>query len=361
MIGIIARTWFTSTKGGSELYIKRVFEELKKKQKVFVVTLDHDLDPEVIQISLPRIPFITQLLFSLLASKKINSIKPDVCIINQYWAEFSPLLLRVPWVPVIHDLGLFSSKRAQKNLIKHLFRINILKFVTKKSKIIIVPSKLTSYDLQRYLGVPSEKIRIVNEGVDPEDPKPSVPHEGINILCVARVAPNKGHDVLLEAFKSIKQKYNTSKLFLVGGISRENRGYFQKLKDYLEKFEISDVIFTGYVNDSQLRMYYRAADIYVQPSIGEEGWGITITEAYRHRIPVICTEIFRKTGVADDERALIVRSRDSKKLAKAIEELINNKSLRDRLSEKGYLFAKELSWEKMSENMMHVIEDALKS
>lgn len=358
-IGIIARTWFTSTKGGSERYIKRVFEELKKNHDVVVVTLDCDSDPEVIQIRLPRMPLITQVLFSLFASVRFNSIKPDICIINQYWAEFSPLLLRVPWVSIIHDVGLFNSEWAKRNPIKHVFRVKILSQVTKKSRIMIVPSKLTLNDLNKNLDVPVEKIRIVNEGVDVEDPAPAIPHEGINILCVARIAPNKGHDILLKAFSAIREKY-PAKLYLVGGISKENRRYFQSLKEYIEKSGVRDVVFTDRVSDEKLKMYYRMADIYVQASTGEEGWGITITEAYRYKLPVICTRIFKETGVADEDRAIIINEGDPDQLAKAIETLIENKSLRERISERGRLFAENLSWEKMCEEILHVVGEVLK-
>jgi len=359
-IGIIARTWFTSTKGGSELYIKRIFEELKKSHRVVVVTLDIDPDPDVIQIRLPRIPFFTQVLFSLLASVRINSIKPDVCVVNQYWAEFSPLLLRVPWVSIVHDVGLFYSERAKRNLIKHIFRVKILSLVTKKSKKIIAPSKLTMNDLHKYIKVPLEKIRIVNEGVDLEDPAPPIQHDGINILCVARVAPNKGHDILLKAFRTIRGKYR-AKLYLVGGISKDNRKYFQSLKEYIEKFDVKDVVFTDRVSDEKLKTYYRMADIYVQPSTGEEGWGITITEAYRYRLPVVCTRIFAKTGVADEDRAIVVKEGDPDQLAKAIETLIEDNATRERISERGNIFAKDLSWEKMSREILQIIEETRRS
>jgi glycosyltransferase involved in cell wall biosynthesis len=147
-IGIIARTWFTSTKGGSERYMARLFEELRKDHEVKVVTFDKSEDKDVIQIKLPKISLITQTLFSFLASRKINRIKPDVCLINQYWSEFSPLLIKVPWIPVIHDVGLFYSEWARLHRLKHFVRKKIVDRVTQEAKLIIVPSKLTATDLQ---------------------------------------------------------------------------------------------------------------------------------------------------------------------------------------------------------------------
>lgn len=361
-IGIIARTWFTSTKGGSERYIARLFEELKKNHEVTVVTFDRSEDKDVIQIKLPKISMITQVLFSFLASRKINEIKPDVCLINQYWAEFSPLLLKVPWIPINHDVGLFYSERAREHRLKHFVRTKTLDKVTKKAKLIIVPSKLTATDLQAYLNVPLEKVKIIPEGIDLNIFKPlPVKHEGINIVCVGRIAPNKSQDILLRAFKSVKEKHPNSRLYLVGGVSKYQRKYYEKLKKIIETLKINDVVFTGYVSDENLKEYYNLADVYVQPSIGEEGWGMTIAEAYACRKPVICTSIFCRTGIADTDRALIVKGGDSDELTKAIELLIEDEELRKKLSENGYKFAQKLSWKRMADDILQVINTLVRN
>jgi len=141
--------------------IKKRLEELRKHVAVQAVTLDISTDKDVTQIKIPKISLITQVLFSFTTSKILNKLKPDVCLINQYWAEFSPLLLNVPWIPIIHDVGLFYSEWAKKHRIKHVIRTQVLKKVTKQAKIIIVPSRLTAKDLQTYLNVPEHKIKII--------------------------------------------------------------------------------------------------------------------------------------------------------------------------------------------------------
>ncbi len=352
-IGIIARTWFTSTKGGSERYIARLFEELRKNHEVKVITFDRSEDKDVIQIKLPKFSLVTQALFSFLASRKMNKIKPDVCLINQYWAEFSPLLLKVPWIPIIHDVGLFYSEWAREHRLKHFVRTKILDRVTRKAKLVIVPSKLTADDLQNYLNAPPEKVKTIPEGVDLENFKPRVvKHEGTNIVCVARIAPNKAQDVLLKAFKLVKEGHPEVKLYLVGGVLKDQRKYYEKLERIVEKLKIRDVVFTGYVSDQDLAGYYNLADIYVQPSIGEEGWGITIAEAFASKKPVICADIFCKTGVADTDRALIVRGGDTEELTKAIQLLVEDREKRRVIAENGYDFAQKLSWKKMADEIV---------
>ena len=184
-IGIIARTWFTSIKGGSERYIARLLEELRRDHEVKAITFDRSDDEDVIQIKLPKITLATQVVFSFLASRRMNKIMPNICLVNQYWGEFSPLLLRVPWIPVIHDVGLFYSEWAREHRLKHFVRTKVLSEVTKKAKLIIVPSKLTATDLQTYLNVLPEKIKVIPEGIDLDEFKPfPIKHQGINIVCV---------------------------------------------------------------------------------------------------------------------------------------------------------------------------------
>jgi len=357
-IGIIARTWFTSTKGGSERYIARLFEELRKGHEVKVITLDTSGDEDVVQVKLPKIPLITQVLFSFWASTYMNRFKPDACLVNQYWGEFSALLLKVRWVPIIHDVGLFYSKWAKRSYLKHFVRTRVLKRMAKRTQLIIVPSKLTAGDLQTYLKVPKEKIKIVPEGVDLDKFTPSpIKHKGINLVCAARIAPNKGQDILLLAFRAIKEKYPDSRLYLVGGVLKGQRDYYNKLKRLVETLNLDDVVFTGYVSDEDLARYYNLADIYVQPSVGEEGWGMSIVEAFACRKPVICSDIFYETGVADRDRTLIVKVGDSKGLAKGIEALIEDDKLRKRLAENGYKFAQKLSWKRMADEILGAVKN----
>ena len=356
-IGIIARTWFTSIKGGSERYIARLLEELRRDHEVKAITFDRSEDKDVIQIKLPKITLVTQVLFSALASRRMNKIMPNVCLINQYWGEFSPLLLRVPWIPIIHDVGLFYSEWAREHRLKHFVRTKILDKVTKKAKLIIVPSKLTATDLQTYLNVPPEKIKIIPEGIDLDKFKPlPIKHQGVNIVCVGRIAPNKGQDILLRAFKLIKEKHPNSKLYLVGGVSKYQKRYYKTLEKLVKTLKINDLVLTGYVSDEDLIRYYNLADVYVQPSTGEEGWGITIAEAFACKKPVVCTDIFHRTGVADVDRALIVEGGDPNKLAEAIELLIEDDELRKNLAEKGYKFAQKLSWKAMADEVLRVID-----
>ena len=94
-----------------------------------------------------------------------------------------------------------------------------------------------------------------------------------------------------------------------------------------------------------------------QPSIGEEGWDMSIVEAFACGKPVICADIFYRTGVADKDRALIVKGGNAEELARAIELVIGDKEFREKIAKNGYSFAQKLSWKKMANEVLEVINN----
>jgi 1,2-diacylglycerol 3-alpha-glucosyltransferase len=94
------------------------------------------------------------------------------------------------------------------------------------------------------------------------------------ILYVGRVAPEKGIDLLLEAFARVRGCRPGSKLMVVG------KG--PALKNYIHearrRFPWGDVIFTGFVPDEDLPMYYAACDAFALPSTFETQ-GLVLLEA----------------------------------------------------------------------------------
>jgi glycosyltransferase involved in cell wall biosynthesis len=84
---------------------------------------------------------------------------------------------------------------------------------------------------------------------------------------------------------------------------------------------------------------YKDSDIFVLPSLSE-GTPRSLIEAMCNGVPVIATDAGGITfTVTDHENGLIVRAKDSKMLSEAIELLINDDTLREKLVRNGYNFA----------------------
>lgn len=109
-----------------------------------------------------------------------------------------------------------------------------------------------------------------------------------NVLMVSRIAPNKGHEALLEAFAAYYLDYNReSRLIVVGKEEKPFEVYSKRLRDLASFMLLDDaVVFTGAVTDEELRAYYLLANVFAIAS-EHEGFCVPIIEAMAMKVPVV--------------------------------------------------------------------------
>jgi phosphatidylinositol alpha-1,6-mannosyltransferase len=118
------------------------------------------------------------------------------------------------------------------------------------------------------------------------------------VVCVSRLMPRKGQDVLVRALPAIKRAVPDAALLLVGG--GPHRGAIEKIvrEHSLER----DVILTGSVPWPDLPAHYAAGDVFAMPcrtrnrGLDVEGLGIVYLEASATGLPVI---VGRSGGAPD--------------------------------------------------------------
>jgi glycosyltransferase involved in cell wall biosynthesis len=118
----------------------------------------------------------------------------------------------------------------------------------------------------------------------------------VNFLFVGRVAPNKGHLDLLDAFAYYHGYFNPkSRLFLVGDIDPRLGVYEQAIRAKIERLGLGQAaILTGRVPPETLKAYYLSAHAFVCLS-HHEGFCVPLVEAMAFHIPCIA---WASTGVA---------------------------------------------------------------
>ena len=160
------------------------------------------------------------------------------------------------------------------------------------------------------------------------------------ILYVGRLHPEKGLSSLLDAFDLVKARTAQARLVLVGdGPARS--GVEQRLQ---ERGWQDAVCLTGTIKHRDLPPYFRAAELFVAPSITTPKWeeqvGMTNIQAMACGVPVVST----RSGaipeyVPDGEAGLLVPERDPQALADAMLTLLNDPNLRHRLGRGGRMYA----------------------
>lgn len=110
--------------------------------------------------------------------------------------------------------------------------------------------------------------------------------DGVNLLCVGRVAPNKRAEDLIKTLYYYRQIEPGARLFLVGHTAYYGP-YVQWLRGLVTWLGLEGaVVFTGHVSDAALAAYYRKADVFVYMS-EHEGFGIPLVESMRFGVPII--------------------------------------------------------------------------
>ena len=142
--------------------------------------------------------------------------------------------------------------------------------------------------------------------------------------CLGRLTEEKGHKILIEAFKTFIQgmsseESNKHHLVLAGGGPLE-----EGLKNQIEKNKLeSKVTITGKLSPQEVIRYYSAFDFFVHPSLAE-GFGLVLIEAMATNTPVLASdlEVFKEVG---DDTILYFKKGEPQDLARVMQEVISNK------------------------------------
>ncbi len=175
----------------------------------------------------------------------------------------------------------------------------------------------------------------------------------INILFVGRLEKRKGFGHLLQAFRYVKKENPNTRLIVVGPPGWSRWKYELLVKIY----NLKDVAFVGYVSAEDLPRYYHTADVFCAPATGSESFGIVLLEAMAASKPIVASNIGGYASVISrDIDGLLVNPRDAKTLAGALDLLINDQPLRERLGAHGRLKAEEYGWDKIAHRVMDYYE-----
>lgn len=157
--------------------------------------------------------------------------------------------------------------------------------------------------------------------------------------------PFKGGEFVFEAFEKLKNRNDI--LFLnIGGDSGQKSENWQ---DY------------GYVNDSKtMAKLYSAADIYLFPTLAET-FGMTIVEAMSCGLPVVTFETGGVPEIVENGKSgFVVEYKNGDKLVEALEKLLDDYELREKMAENAVNASKKFSSERMTVEYLRLYEELLK-
>ncbi len=157
----------------------------------------------------------------------------------------------------------------------------------------------------------------------------NLPPQDLIIGHAARITPWKGQHHLLEAFGKIAAKYPNIRLLLVGAAIFDHDDYEKQLHTRAKELHLADrITFAGFRTD--LANVLNAMDIFAYPSVEKDTSPLALLSALACGLPVVAFDI---EGVQEvlGTSGMIVPVRDENKLAAALEVLINDSALREKM------------------------------
>ena len=191
----------------------------------------------------------------------------------------------------------------------------------------IVLSNKEKEQIQQQYG--TKKVSVLPNCVEtPNDfPNPNLNDNGIEILYLGRIEPNKGMDYLLKAVRILKEDDTRFTLHFAGIEQGQNR-YIERFKETLgEQF-----IYEGVVSGKKKTNLLKRCQIFVLPSF-YEGLPMSLLESMSYGLVPVVTDV-GSIGeyVKDGVNGLMIGIRDAASIVNALERLVTDKKLMMELS-----------------------------
>jgi glycosyltransferase involved in cell wall biosynthesis len=232
--------------------------------------------------------------------------------------------------------------------------------------LIITVSQHSKMDIVQKWGIPDDKIKVIPNGVS----KRFYPVESLEliskvknkygvkkdyILYVGNFKPHKNVSLLVKAFAQLPPSLRRHYQLVLAGTFDE---YSTQLNAITADLHLKGkVVFTGAVYEEDLPVLYSGAMIFVFPSL-YEGFGLPPLEAMSCGTPVICSNVTSLPEVVGDS-GVLADPRESRNFADAMELLLTDHKLRDKLYYRGLQRAKEFSLERSAKKLLKTIESTV--
>ena len=264
----------------------------------------------------------------------------DAIVCHQAWphAIFGPVAkaARVPLVLWVHTAGTGRhwldklARRVAPDLIvcNSRFTASTLTGTAAKIEVIYYPIGLPNSDM-----VLSER--------DSTRAELNTPPDDVVIIQVSRMEPLKGQGVCIAALGQLKHVSGWTCWQVGGAQQRSEVQYLESLKALAEQHGVAGrVRFAGHRTD--VPRLLRAADIFCQPNIAPDAFGISFVEAMSAGLPVVTSAIGGALEVIDSSCGMLVEPNNPASVAAALERLISDGMERQRLGSNGPRRARRL-------------------
>jgi glycosyltransferase involved in cell wall biosynthesis len=262
-------------------------------------------------------------------------------------------------VVTVHDLAFLVVPSAFPPRWRAMFRMG-LRAAVSRADALIAPSRATAEDLLSRTKVDPAKVHVIPEAAslawgdgDANETLTRLKVPLPYLLSVGTLEPRKNLVRLIRAYRRAASSGLPHALVLAGPMGWRH----QTLLREIALSGPGEVVLTGAMSPAELDALYRGASAFVYPAL-YEGFGLPVLEAMARGVPTICSNTSSLPEVAGDA-ALGVNPASVREIASAIQTVLTDTAMAERLSDLGRARAQRFSWDEAARLTLQVYEKAL--
>ena len=266
-------------------------------------------------------------------------------------------------VVTVHDMVVRAYPETMRTRTKLLLQTGLARSMHRADRI-VTDSEFSRREIVKYYPKYAEKVRVVPCGVDSERFAPVSDAEIAQVkkkhrlpaeyfLYLGTLEPRKNLVRLIEAYGLLREKHpDAPPLVLAGG-----KGWqYEQIFDASTKKNVRGyVLFPSYIPSEDMAALYSGALAFVFPSL-YEGFGMPPLEAMACGCPVL-TANAASLPEAVGNAALLCNPHKTEAIMKGMELLMQQPALREKLRQRGFRRAAEMSWESAAEKLFQVYQE----
>jgi glycosyltransferase involved in cell wall biosynthesis len=270
-------------------------------------------------------------------------------------------------VATIHDLAPFRFP-GKYDWLRMFYGRVVARWLARRQDQIIAVSQFTAADIGAFFQAPAERIQVIPNGLDharfyPADRSAAkeavAKRHGLErpfFLYIARLEhPAKNHVRLIEAFNRFKAATGSNWDLVLGGSDWHGAEVVhEKIRQSAFCPSIRPL---GFVSDEQLPTLYRAADLFVFPSLFE-GFGLPPAEAMACGCPVL-SSLRGALGEVIGQAAVRIDPEDLDAIERQLTDLASNPQRREQLAQLGLKQAALFDWRRTAAATLEVYSGAI--
>ncbi len=334
------------TLSGAETQLYNLVSRMKEKHKVKVINFygghyaerfkEKGISVKTIKIS-SKLNFLKALLG---LKKEIERFKPDVV---HSFLPHSNITAKIVKIISGYKFKLICSVRVKE---KRFFLQNLgERLLDFNCDHITTNSKTTKKFLIGKIHYDPKKIKVIYNGIDFKKTKgKDLFPEKKKIMTIANFRKQKDYPTNVRTCEELSKKKKDIVFMYIGEGEMEKSIKKTAKKKGLDRF----IKFLGFRKDAKELL--KKADVFFLPTL-YEGQSNALIEAMHHRCPIVSTDIpENKEIIEDGKEGLLVEVKSPEKMAEAIENILDDKKLRERLKRNAYKKSKIFDVDKMAES-----------